>query len=133
MNRQDHIDNLLEHYETPRYYGAIAGADVVVKGDNPGCGDIVTIYLNVGEGDVAEKIHFEGEGCAISQGAASILLDMVQDKPLAEIEAIDYNVLIEKLGRDVVLTRVPCAILSLSTLKNAIRQYYARQLRSDQT
>ena len=128
MNRQHYIDNILEHFEEPRHHGAMPNADVIVTNDNPGCGDVITIYLNVGEGDVAEKIQFEGEGCTISQVAASILLDMVQGRPLAEIEAMDYNALIDELGRDVVLTRVPCATLSLSTLKNAMRQYRARQL-----
>jgi nitrogen fixation NifU-like protein len=47
----------------------------------------------------------------------------VQGKTLAEIEAIDYNDLIERLGRDIVMTRVRCAILSLTTLKNAIQKY----------
>lgn len=127
MDRQHYIDNLLEHYEQPRHYGPISEADVVIQGDNPGCGDVITIYLKVGQGDVAEQIRFEGEGCTISQGAASILLDTVQGKTLAEIEAIDYNDLVEDLGRDIVLTRVPCATLSLSTLKNAIEQYHAHQ------
>ena len=78
----------------------------------------------VGEGDVAKAIQFEGEGCTISQGATSILLEMVQGKPLAEIQTIDYNHLIDKLGRDVVLSRVRCATLGLSTLQSAIQHYF---------
>lgn len=124
MKRQDFTENFLEHYESPRHYGPIPDADVILQGTNPGCGDVITIYLNVGEAGLAEKIQFEGEGCTISQGAASILLEMVQGKPLAEIQAIDYNDLIEKLGRNVVLSRVRCATLGLSTLKNAIQQYH---------
>jgi nitrogen fixation NifU-like protein len=127
MGRQDYIDRLLDHYESPRHRGTIVGADIVVAGHNPGCGDVVTIYLNVGEGNIAREIRFEGEGCTISQGAASILLEMAQGKPLAEIEAVDYNDLIEKLGKEVVLTRVRCATLSLQTLKEAIQRYYAHQ------
>jgi nitrogen fixation NifU-like protein len=127
MDRQDYIERLLDHYETPRHRGAITEADVVVTGTNPGCGDLITIYLKVGKANVAEEICFEGEGCTISQSAASILLEMVQGKPLAEIQAIDYNDLIEKLGKAVVLTRVRCATLVLETLKKAIEQYQARQ------
>ncbi len=123
MDRQQYIDNLLEHYESPRYREAHPEADIVWQGSNPGCGDVVTIYLNVGQGQVAKDIWFEGEGCTISQGATSILLEMVQGKPLAQIEALDYNELIDKLGKDVVLTRVRCATLGLKTLKEAIEQY----------
>jgi nitrogen fixation NifU-like protein len=124
MNRQDFTDNFLEHFESPRHYGFLPEADVVCEGTNPGCGDVITIYLNVGEGDIAEEIRFEGEGCTISQGAVSILLEMVQGKTLAEIQAIDYNALIDKLGREVVLSRVRCATLGLNILNQAIQRYY---------
>jgi nitrogen fixation NifU-like protein len=124
MDRQQHIDKLLEHFDTPRHRGAIPGADVILAGGNPSCGDTITIYLNVDDQDRVEQIQFEGEGCTISQASASILLDKVQGKTLAEIEAIDYNDLIEELGRDIVMTRVRCATLSLSTLKSAIQKYY---------
>lgn len=126
MDRQDYAVQLLEHYESPRHYGDLPEADVVASGENSGCGDVVTIYLNVGEGGVAQKVSFEGNGCTISLGATSVLLDMVQGKTLAEIEAIDYNHLIDTLGKDVVLTRVKCATLGLKTLKEAVAQYVAR-------
>ena len=127
MDRQEYIDNLISHYESPRYREAHPEADAVATGENTGCGDVITIYLNVGQGDIAKEVWFEGEGCTISQGAASILLEMVHGKPLAEIETLDYNDLIDKLGRHVVLTRVKCAILGLKTLKQAIKQYYDDQ------
>lgn len=127
MARQQYIEKLLEHFDTPRHRGAILEADVVMTGRNASCGDMITIYLNVDDQDRVEHIQFEGEGCTISQASASILLDKVQGKTLAEIEAIDYNDLIEELGRDIVLTRVRCATLSLSTLKSAIQKYYASQ------
>jgi nitrogen fixation NifU-like protein len=122
MDRQHHIDNLLEHYESSPYRGTLPNADIVVEGDNPGCGDTVTIYLNIGN-NTAKEIKFEGEGCIISQGAVSILLEEVHGKTLAEIEAIDYNDLVDRLGRDIVLTRVRCATLGLKTLKEAIQQH----------
>lgn len=128
MSRQYYIDKLVDHYEFPRHRGALPEADVVVHGVNSGCGDAITIYLNVGEGDIAKEIRFEGEGCTISQGAASILLERVQQKPLAEIQAIDYNDLVEELGKEIVSTRVRCAILGLQTLKDAITQHYTRRL-----
>jgi nitrogen fixation NifU-like protein len=79
------------------------------------------------EGEVARQIQFEGQGCTLSQAGASMLLEMVQEKTLAEIESIDYNDLLEALGKEIVLTRVRCATLGLRTLKNAIEQYYTHQ------
>ncbi len=130
MDRQSYADQLLEHYESPRHYGPLAKADSVARGENPGCGDVITVYLKVGPEDTAAQVQFEGEGCTISLASASVVMELVQGKPLAQIQAIDYNGLIDKLGKDVVLTRVNCATLGLKTLKDAIRQYYARQVQT---
>jgi len=124
MNRQEYTDNLLAHYEQPHYYGSLAQADVVQTCVNSACGDEITIYLKVERGKIAESIQFEGQGCTISRGATSILLEMMQGKPLAEIEALDYNDLLDRLGRDLVLARINCATLGLTTLKQAVRKYY---------
>ena len=131
-DRQNYTDQLLAHYESPCHYGPLADADIVCSGENPGCGDIITIYLKTGPEGIAQTVQFEGEGCAISLGAASVLMEMVQGKTLAQIQAIDYNQLIELLGREVVLTRDRCATLGLKTLKESIRQYYTRQAQLSQ-
>lgn len=124
MDRQQHIEKLMEHFDTPHHRGILPDANVVHEGGNPSCGDVVTIYLKVDEHDRAVQVQFEGEGCTISQAASSILMDRVQGKTLAEIESLDYNDLIDELGRDVVMTRVRCATLSLTTLKGAVQKYY---------
>ena len=116
MQRQDYTEQLLEHYESPRYYGGLPDADVVVEGENPGCGDFVTIYLKAKANGTVEAVQFEGEGCTISLAATLMLMEMANGKTLAQIQAIDYNALIEKLGREIVLTRVRCATLGLKTL-----------------
>lgn len=124
MDRQEAIEFLLDHYQHPRNRGAMDNANVVMPGGNPGCGDVVTIYLKVSEsGDHVDSVSFEGEGCTISQAAASILTEMVEGKPLSEIDEMDFNDMIEHLGREVVNTRPRCATLALGTLKSAIIKY----------
>src|ERR687891_610686 len=45
LDRQLQIQILLDHYEKPRHRGALDDADVTMPGGNPGCGDVVTVYL----------------------------------------------------------------------------------------
>lgn len=130
MDRQDYALQLLDHYESPRHFGSLTDADAVAHGENPGCGDVITVYLRVNGGGVAEQVQFEGEGCTISLAATSMLMEQVQGKTLAQIQVLDYNALIDSIGREVVLTRVRCATLGLKTLKEAVRQYYTQQLQS---
>ena len=132
MDRQEAIEFLLDHYQNPRNHGPLTPVDVTMPGGNPGCGDIVTIYLKVNDaGDRIEHVTFEGTGCTISQAAASILTEMVEGRPLAEIDDMDFNDMIDQLGREVVNTRPRCATLALGTLKAAITQYRTNKVRAD--
>jgi nitrogen fixation NifU-like protein len=126
LDRQLQIQFLLDHYQRPRHHGALEDADVQMPGGNPGCGDVVTIYLKGADdhGHI-EEVSYEGEGCTISMAASSMLLEQVHEEDLAmdQVLEIDYNEMIEKLGRQIVASRPKCATLGLGTLKAAIRKY----------
>jgi nitrogen fixation NifU-like protein len=119
MDRQLFLDYILDHYHNPRRRGRIEDADVVLKGGNPGCGDVVIIYIKR-DGEKLE-ICFEGEGCTISQACASIVCEYTNGKSAEEILKIDYKFLEENIGEEVLKTRFKCATLALDTLKEAIR------------
>jgi nitrogen fixation protein NifU and related proteins len=124
MDRQEQIDFILDHFQNPRNHGRLDPADVTMPGGNPGCGDVVTIYLNVDrKTDTISGVSFEGDGCTISQAAASILLEEMVGQPLSSVDRLDYNEMIDQLGRDVVSTRPRCATLALGTLKAAVKKY----------
>ena len=126
MDRQMQIQFLLDHYQRPRHHGALEDADVQMPGGNPGCGDVVTVYLKGAEDhEHMEDVSYEGEGCTISMAASSMLLEQVHEEDLAmdQVLEMDYNEMIEKLGRQIVASRPKCATLGLGTLKAAIRKY----------
>ena len=128
MDRQEQIEFLREHYEHPYKRGARPQADVEIEGGNPGCGDIVRIYLEVEpDGETIKDVHFTGEGCTISQASASILMELLDERAghvtLDEISEMDYNALQDVLGKETMQVRPRCATLGLSTLKAAIRKY----------
>ena len=120
------IQILTDHYKRPRHRGTLEDADVAMPGGNPGCGDVVTVYLKGAEDH--EHIHdatYEGEGCTISMAAASMLLEEVHEGNLTmnDVMEMDYTEMIEKLGKQIVASRPRCATLGLGTLKAAIRRY----------
>ena len=77
-------DNILDHYKNPRSHGEIEQADAQADGMNPLCGDEVSIFVAL-EGDTIEDIKFRGRGCAISQAATSMLMEMVKGRSAAEV------------------------------------------------
>ena len=122
MERQDYIDHILDHFQDPRNKHRMEDADIQLGGGNPGCGDLITVYLKVGEGDRVEAISYEGEGCTISQAGGSILTELVEGMTLDEVKALGTATMMEEMGEDVVKSRVRCATLALGTLQAAVKQ-----------
>jgi nitrogen fixation NifU-like protein len=75
---------ILDHYQNPRNRGTLDPNDYSYEDSNPLCGDEVRIDVRVTDGTVSE-VAFSGQGCAISQAAASILMELVEGKPLDEV------------------------------------------------
>ena len=77
MERQEYIEYLLDHFQNPRNRRRMEGADVQLGGGNPGCGDLITMYLKIDDDRVSE-VSFEGEGCTISQAGGSIVTELIE-------------------------------------------------------
>ena len=127
MDRQEYIETLLDHYESPRNKRVIEDAEIDYTGGNPGCGDIVRMYAKLDGDDRITDVSFEGEGCTISQAAASIITEMAQGKTLTELEGMNYQTLVEELGSEVVAPRIKCAVLALGTLKAGAQEYQSKR------
>ena len=79
---------ILDHGKRPRNFRHPADANREAKGDNPLCGDKVTIYLKLSENGLIEDVAFEGRGCAISTASASMMTEILKGKTQAEAEAL---------------------------------------------
>ena len=127
MEREEYIEFILDHYNNPRNQGAIENPDILVNGGNPGCGDVVTMYVKLDDDNRVTDVKFEGKGCTISMAGASLITEMVTGKSLHEIEEMPYAALIDQMGEDVVKSRLRCATLGIDTLKGAAREYPSRK------
>ena len=114
---------ILDHYKNPRGHGALEPADAHAEGQNPLCGDEVSIFVRFGaDGETIDEIGFEGRGCAISQAATSMLTEMVQGRTATEVAGLDKDELLEEIGIPLTPIRLKCAMLGLTTLKVALHK-----------
>ena len=113
---------ILDHYKSPRNHGLLDPADARAEGQNPLCGDEITIALRFDGGDTIDAIGFEGRGCAISQAATSMLTDLVKGRTAAEVAAMPKEELLEEVGIPLTPVRLKCAILGLGVLKVALHR-----------
>src|SRR4249919_3878176 len=112
---------ILDHYKNPRGHGVIDDADVEAEGQNPLCGDEVSIAVSF-EGDTIADVKFQGRGCAISQAATSMLMDMVKGRTAQEVAAMSRDELLEEVGIPLTPVRLKCALLGLGVLKVALHR-----------
>ena len=90
---------ILDHYKNPRNYGLLEPHDAHAEGQNPLCGDEVSVSIRFGaDGETIEEIGFEGRGCAISQAATSMLTDLVKGRTAAEVAALPKEELLDEVG-----------------------------------
>jgi nitrogen fixation protein NifU and related proteins len=113
---------ILDHYKNPRSHGLLEHADAVAEGQNPLCGDEVTVSVRFGAGDTVEQIGFEGRGCAISQAATSMLTELVRGRTAQEIATMEKDELLDEIGIPLTPVRLKCAILGLGVLKLALHK-----------
>jgi nitrogen fixation NifU-like protein len=114
---------ILDHYKNPRGHGVIEGADAHAEGENPLCGDEVTISVRFGEdGETIDEIGFEGRGCAISQAATSMLTEIVKGRKASEVAELPKEELLDEIGIPLTPIRLKCAILGLGVLKVALHR-----------
>jgi nitrogen fixation protein NifU and related proteins len=119
LNHEELMELILDHYEHPRNYGEIDGASLTQEGGNPGCGDLITVYMDMSRDGVIENASFKGEGCMVSMAGTSIILEKLKGKTVCEVAETPTEMVSSILGKRLVATRHNCAYLGLNTLKKA--------------
>ena len=128
---------ILDHNRSPRNFGPLEDADARADGNNPICGDRLSIAVKVTDGVVTD-VRFQGSGCAISKASASLMTERIKGKTLDEARALfdrfhrlvtDETAPVDDavLGKLAVFAgvrdypaRVKCAILAWHTLRAAV-------------
>ncbi len=116
-----YAEQIVDLSKNPLNRGALPKASLTHSGVNTTCGDHVRLYLKIA-GDKITDASWEGDGCAISIAAASVLTQEIKGKKLAELNGMKKEDLYEWLGIDHLgPARVKCVTLSLETLQGALK------------
>lgn len=127
---------ILDHYKSPRNKRELAGATFSCSANNPLCGDEITVFANVADGQLTE-VAFQGAGCSISQSSASMMTEAVTGKSVEDAKQMtsDFRGMMageidpseDTFGELVALKgvvkypiRIKCAVLSWDVLQDAL-------------
>lgn len=113
-----YTERLLDHYRHPRNKGSLPSPDISAEDYNPLCGDRVTIQARIEEGQIVE-VQFDGRGCALSLGAASILTEVILGQTLDDLEEFGQEAFLAELGSPIRPARLKCALLPWMAFRHA--------------
>jgi nitrogen fixation NifU-like protein len=115
---------ILDHYKNPRNKGEIEDATFTHSGENPSCGDTIRMDVKLDDdGETIRGVRFSGDGCAISQAAASMLTQRLPGTTLSELKAMDRDDVTDMLGVDISPMRIKCAVLAEKVAQDGARIY----------
>lgn len=114
---QEHI---LDHFEDPYHRGSSPRVTHAHEDDNPLCGDTVRIELDLDTGGRVHNAWFQGDGCCISQAAASMLVQHVDGKTAEEIRGFTADDMLKLFGVRLTPNRQKCCLLSWRVLQSAL-------------
>lgn len=117
---------LLDHYRNPRNRGTLERPDFSSGRYNPSCGDGIELAGIIKNGRL-EVVKFTGQGCMISQAAASLLTEMVTGMPLEKIRALTADDMKKMVGIELGPTRLKCAMLGLMALQEGLHNLGTRK------
>jgi len=119
---------ILDHYKSPRNYGEIEDPTFTHVGENPMCGDTIEMDVVLDDDEThIEHVAFRGDGCAISQAAASMLSTELQGISIEELQAMDRDDMTEMLGVDISPMRVKCAVLAEKVAQDGAEIYFGEK------
>lgn len=116
-------ETIIEEFKYPRNKGLLVDADQVLHGENASCGDELTIYLKLNQDGHVTQLQWEGNGCAISQAAMSLLSNYILQHHLTliQVQQLEKETLLDLLGLDEINPgREKCLMIALKTLKKAV-------------
>ena len=119
-------ENVMKHFKNPHNMGQIKDADAIGEVGNPGCGDVMKIYIKVEQKDdenIIGEISFETFGCVAAIANSSVLTDLAKGKKFEEALKIDKEMLVKELGGDVPKIKLHCSFLAADALADAIYNY----------
>lgn len=126
-------EQIIDHYRHPRNFGRLASCDVRRRESNYSCGDDLEFFIRLKDGRLTD-IRFQGQGCALSMAAASMLTEKVTGMTERQVMKLEDHDVIEMLGvGELTGSRLRCAVLGLKGIQAALSEVSSVRPESKQT
>ena len=116
-------EHIIDHYRNPRNFGSLKSCDIRCREFNFSCGDDLEFFLNIKKGKITD-VRFQGQGCALSVAAASMLTGKAIGMSVRLLEKMKNEDIVKMLGvGELQGSRLRCATLGLNGLQTGIKEW----------
>lgn len=123
-----YTQKVIKHFKNPHNQGVLKNPDAIGLAGNPICGDVMKIYIKVGEKKIKndkkiiiKDIKFETLGCAAAIAVSSALTDIAKGMTLTEALKIKKDDIVKDLG-GLPAPKIHCSMLGIEALHKAIKK-----------
>ena len=117
-------EKVMDHFRNPRNVGVIENADGIGEVGNAKCGDIMKMYLKIGDG-IVQDVKFETFGCGSAIASSSMATELIKGKPLSEVKKLTNQAVAEALD-GLPDYKMHCSVLAEEAIRAALEDYQKR-------
>jgi len=114
-------EKLLDYFQNPRCVGEIPDADAVAEVSNPVCGDVMKLWVKVGDGRIQDA-KFKAQGCSAAIATSSYATEMLVGMNVADARLITRDQIAEALG-GLPVSKIHCSVLASDAIKEALKGF----------
>jgi nitrogen fixation NifU-like protein len=115
-------EKVMDHFQNPRNVGVLEDANGIGEVGNMRCGDIMKLYIKVGDNEIIEDIKFQTFGCGAAIATSSMITEIVKGMPVDEAEKVSNRQVAEELD-GLPPAKMHCSNLAADALRAAIANY----------
>jgi nitrogen fixation NifU-like protein len=113
-------ERILDHYEEPFHRGRCPRATHAHEDENPLCGDVVRVELELAPDGTIREAYFDGDGCCISQASASMLIERMHGRRVDDVKSFTAQDMLALFGARLTPNRQKCCLLPWRAMQSAI-------------
>ncbi len=122
----DYTDKVMENFTNPKNVGELEDANGIGQVGSPACGDIMKIFLKVGDDGVIENASFKTYGCGAAIASSSMATDMIIGMTIEEAAKLKNSQVVEALG-GLPSEKIHCSVLAAEAIQAAIDDYKSKK------
>ncbi len=114
-------EKLLDYFQNPRCVGEIPDADAVAEVSNPVCGDVMKLWVKIGDGRIQDA-KFKAQGCSAAIATSSYATEMLVGMNVADARLITRDQIADALG-GLPASKIHCSVLASDAIKEVLKGF----------